>query len=1189
MSRRIIGSCLLAFSVVFWSTCRSPLNEAIAPAVEISVQISLDAIFLPATRMVPADDPASRFLLPETTAVHLSVRKSSDNSSLVSQSIALTSSVNPDTGQISLQGTSRTIQLPKNTPLVFLAETRNGSTVLASAAATATFSDIPAEPLLLQLMPTSSNPALLPAQFSLSSPTSIDLPTRSSRIGRFTLPSSSLSHSSGAPVFIRLALGSLAPGNLHLELRRPDGSAQSAVSVDTATAGFADLSFAPTQSGMHYLILFNNTDTPHTINVEQFSFAGSGDKAILDFRFATPPALGIISGTNIEVIVPFGTNLSALVPAVQHNGASISPASGAVQNFAAAVPYTVTALDGSTTTYTVSVLPGLSPHKDILSFEFTTPPASGTISGTAIAVTVPFGTNVTNLVPTITLSPLATVSPLGGTAADFTSPVAYTVTAEDGTTKAYTVTVTVQAANLPNAPSGLVSSLGAAGVQLTWADNADNETGFRVYRDGSLLISLPTPNLNGYEDTSAAAGTFYEYQVVAYNVDGESSVSNTTAITYMPPTLSLSYPANSAPGIRLKPHFDWNALMGAVNYDLYLSANQVDVLNLEPSALAASNLPGIGYAQPTNLALNQTYYWRLIARNDQGHTRQSPIFSFSTRGSTQYVKPLAQGGSDGNEGSSPASPLQSISEAVNRAIANDTILVMQGEFLEVVAVGLPLSITGSLDSSFANPSVTTTPTILRAPVTGAASTTLTVVPGGSLNLQHMLVENQNSSGDYAVDAMQVQDGATATLEWVHLRSGKGVNSSFTGSSSTGLVLSGTANVAINGNTDFIMGDSAVYPYLSRGLFTTDTFRGTLSINGTNNRFLPFNPTLTLPSAREYRPVELLGHPSFTSTVAISGSDFLLGTFNAGVVSYVIRMNAPQMDFSLVGNTIREAMNGTGANYGVYVESSYALRIENNTFAWDGFNGVDYTGQRDSAGTQVVIGINGTGHQSTPAIIRNRIALGPNSEASYAYGIHTFGIKANIASNVIYRTSQGPVTDNNTHYVTAIMVGANGTAWQTQVIGNTVVLDRSLGAILIQYAGGGGANTKGYLANNIFYSLTTGIGQIDFQNFAPTANDTVHNNLFSQYTTVVMPSVDVSVINNLNSLAWASSNYYEASPVILGRADWFALSGSSSLTLREGGAGGPPGNPTDYLIDPVLNQANNGTLRTAPVSIGAFEY
>jgi len=61
-----------------------------------------------------------------------------------------------------------------------------------------------------------------------------------------------------------------------------------------------------------------------------------------------------------------------------------------------------------------------------------------------IAVTVPYGTNVTSLTPTISHTG-ASISPTG--ARSFIYPVTYTVTAADNTTKAYTVTVTIAPGN----------------------------------------------------------------------------------------------------------------------------------------------------------------------------------------------------------------------------------------------------------------------------------------------------------------------------------------------------------------------------------------------------------------------------------------------------------------------------------------------------------------------------------------------------------------------------------------------------------------------------------------------------------------------------------------------------------------------------------------------------------------------
>ena len=71
-----------------------------------------------------------------------------------------------------------------------------------------------------------------------------------------------------------------------------------------------------------------------------------------------------------------------------------------------------------------------------------TPAVTGTIDEAAKTVTliVDQGTDVTALVPTITITG-ETVSPLSGVAQDFTSPVTYTVTADDGSTQDYVVTV----------------------------------------------------------------------------------------------------------------------------------------------------------------------------------------------------------------------------------------------------------------------------------------------------------------------------------------------------------------------------------------------------------------------------------------------------------------------------------------------------------------------------------------------------------------------------------------------------------------------------------------------------------------------------------------------------------------------------------------------------------------------------
>jgi hypothetical protein len=86
--------------------------------------------------------------------------------------------------------------------------------------------------------------------------------------------------------------------------------------------------------------------------------------------------------------------------------------------------------------------------KSILGFAFpdVTPGIAGIVDEAAktIAVTVPAATDLKALKPTITLSEGSAISPATGVAQDFSKPVIYTVTAGDGATQAYTVTVTAK-------------------------------------------------------------------------------------------------------------------------------------------------------------------------------------------------------------------------------------------------------------------------------------------------------------------------------------------------------------------------------------------------------------------------------------------------------------------------------------------------------------------------------------------------------------------------------------------------------------------------------------------------------------------------------------------------------------------------------------------------------------------------
>jgi hypothetical protein len=84
-------------------------------------------------------------------------------------------------------------------------------------------------------------------------------------------------------------------------------------------------------------------------------------KNITAFSFASPAATGTIRGTNISIIVPIATDVTALVATFTHTGSSVAVGSTAqtsgvtANDFTSAVTYTVTASDATTQDYTVTV------------------------------------------------------------------------------------------------------------------------------------------------------------------------------------------------------------------------------------------------------------------------------------------------------------------------------------------------------------------------------------------------------------------------------------------------------------------------------------------------------------------------------------------------------------------------------------------------------------------------------------------------------------------------------------------------------------------------------------------------------------------------------------------------------------------------------------------------------------------
>ncbi len=114
---------------------------------------------------------------------------------------------------------------------------------------------------------------------------------------------------------------------------------------------------------------------------------------------------------------------------------------------------------------------------------------------------------------------------------------AYNASGDSGYSNTATA-VTQAAPAVPYAPSNLVATaVSKSQINLTWTDNATNETGFYIERcKGSTCtnftrIATVAADVTGFNNTGLAKGITYCYRVQAYNASGNSDYSNIAAAT----------------------------------------------------------------------------------------------------------------------------------------------------------------------------------------------------------------------------------------------------------------------------------------------------------------------------------------------------------------------------------------------------------------------------------------------------------------------------------------------------------------------------------------------------------------------------------------------------------------------------------------------------------------------------------
>lgn len=164
--------------------------------------------------------------------------------------------------------------------------------------------------------------------------------------------------------------------------------------------------------------------------------------------------------------------LTATLP----NSAYMSPSFG-VTDLTSPKTFTLTAQNGDNQQYTISAVRKKSNKANIEEFKLNEANINCIVVNNKVII--PYTTeDISNQTVTFVLSYYATISPDPAVAHDYTSPVTYTVTAQDGTTKTYSVEIGMPV----KVPQGFAS------VKKLWS-LAAGDLGFEDYANISIAVS----------------------------------------------------------------------------------------------------------------------------------------------------------------------------------------------------------------------------------------------------------------------------------------------------------------------------------------------------------------------------------------------------------------------------------------------------------------------------------------------------------------------------------------------------------------------------------------------------------------------------------------------------------------------------------------------------------------------------
>jgi hypothetical protein len=190
----------------------------------------------------------------------------------------------------------------------------------------------------------------------------------------------------------------------------------------------------------------------------------------------------------------------------------------------------------------------------------------------------------------------------------------------------------------PAPPTNLMATAASSSqINLAWADNSDNETGFKIERcqgagcSNFSQIATVGANVTNYSDKGLLASTAYNYRVSAYNAGGDSAYSNTASVMTLaapalPPTAPSNLTAKAVSSSQI--NLTW---IDKANNENGFEIQRCTGSRCTNFATLTTVAPNVTSYSNTGLSRRTTYRYRVRAYNTSGDSAYSNIANATTR------------------------------------------------------------------------------------------------------------------------------------------------------------------------------------------------------------------------------------------------------------------------------------------------------------------------------------------------------------------------------------------------------------------------------------------------------------------------------------------------------------------------------------------------------------------------------